>query len=74
MTERDAAPSPAAMRMRRSRERRREGLRCLRVELRATEISALIRKGFLKSETRTERKAIVQALNTFLEIKLDCTP
>jgi hypothetical protein len=33
----DAVPSPAAMRMRRSRERRREGLRCIRVELRETE-------------------------------------
>jgi hypothetical protein len=74
MTERDAVPSPAAMRMRRSRERRREGLRCLRVELRETEIDALIRKGMLKSETRNDRKAIIQGLYEFLEDKLDDSP
>jgi hypothetical protein len=74
MTERDAAQSPAAMRMRRSRERRLEGLRCLRVELRATEIDALIRKGLLKSEARNERKAILQALYAFLEDNLDGPP
>ncbi len=74
MTERDAVPSPGAMRMRRSRERRREGLRCLRVELRATEIDALIRKGLLKSETRNERKVILQALDAFLEDNLDGPP
>jgi hypothetical protein len=64
--------SPAAMRMRRSRERRRDGLRCLRVELRETEIDALVRRGFLKLEARNERKAIIEALYCFLERNLDC--
>jgi hypothetical protein len=42
--------SPAAERMRLHRERRKSGMRCLMIELRETEIDALIRKGFLKAE------------------------
>ena len=38
-----ASPTPAAERMRRHRERRREGLRCLWVELHETELDALVR-------------------------------
>jgi hypothetical protein len=60
--------------MRRSRERRRGGLRCLRVELRETEVSALIRGGFLKSEARNEPNAIVHALYSFFERHLGCNP
>jgi hypothetical protein len=41
--------SPAAARMRRHRKRRRDGLRCLTVQLRETEIEALIHKGLLHS-------------------------
>ena len=41
--------SPAADRMRLHRQRRRAGMRCLMIELRETEIDALIRKGFLKA-------------------------
>jgi hypothetical protein len=37
--------SPAAERMRRHRQRRRDGLRCLTVELRDREIDELIRRG-----------------------------
>jgi hypothetical protein len=37
-----AAPSAAAERMRRHRQRRRDGLRCLIIELRETEIDVLI--------------------------------
>ena len=70
----DAVPSPSAMRMRRSRERRREGLRYLRIELRATEIDALVRKQYVKSEARNERNAIIQGLYEFLEEKLDDAP
>jgi hypothetical protein len=36
------------------RERRRHDSRCLTIELRETEIDALIRKGLLKSETRND--------------------
>jgi hypothetical protein len=35
--------------------------------LRETEVSALIRGGFLKSEARNEPNAIIQALYGFLE-------
>jgi len=41
--------SPAAARMRRHQKRRRDGLRCLTVQLRETEIEALIHKGLLHS-------------------------
>jgi hypothetical protein len=40
--------SPAALRMRRSRQRRREGLRSLTIEVRATEIELLIEWGLLE--------------------------
>jgi hypothetical protein len=38
--------------MRLHRERRRQGLRCLMIELRETEIDVLIGKGLLNSEMR----------------------
>jgi hypothetical protein len=38
----EATRSPAAQRMRRHRERRRDGLRCLTIELRETEMDALV--------------------------------
>jgi len=46
--------SAAAERMRLHRERRRLGLRCLMIELRETEIDALVRRGLLKWETRND--------------------
>jgi|SRR5581483_5733567 hypothetical protein len=61
------ASSPAASRMRRHRERRRDGLRCLRIKLRATEIEALIDKGLLKPETRNDAKSIIEALYAFFD-------
>ncbi len=67
-------PSPAAERMRRHRERRRDGMRCLRVELRDTEIAALVRKGLLKPETRSDQNAIADALYDYLERTLDPLP
>ena len=67
-------PSPAAERMRRHRERRREGVRCLWVELHDTEIDALIRKGLLKPETRHDENAIADALYGHLERTLDSLP
>jgi hypothetical protein len=70
MIEGGATLSPAAMRMRRSRERRRDGLRCLLVEIRATEINALVRRGFLKRDARNEQNAIVEGLYRFLEHSL----
>jgi hypothetical protein len=59
--------SAAAERMRRYRERRRDGLRCVIIELRETEIDALIRKEMLKTDTRNDPYAIEMALYEFLE-------
>jgi hypothetical protein len=65
-----AARSAAAERMRRYRERRRGGLRCLTIELRGTEIDALARNGFLKADARNDPYAIEVALYEFLERNL----
>jgi hypothetical protein len=55
-------PSPAAARMRLHRDRRRRGLRCLMIELRETEIDALIGKRLLNSETRNDPGAVCDAI------------
>jgi hypothetical protein len=68
------APSPAAERMRRHRERQRDGLRCLTIELRETEIDALIQKGLLTEDNRQNPEAIITALYDFLDGTLDTTP
>ena len=57
-----SARTPAAERMRLHRERRRRGLRCLMIELRETEVDALIRGGLLEQETRNDRNAVLKAL------------
>jgi hypothetical protein len=74
MNQTDSRPSPAAERMRRHRERRRDGLRCLIVELRETEVDALIRTGLLNSETRNDTSAVIDALYEFLDSTLGATP
>ena len=58
---------PSAERMRRHRERRRRGLRCLTIELSDMEIEALIRMGLLRSETRNSPRAISDALYEHFE-------
>jgi hypothetical protein len=59
--------SPAAERMRNHRERRKAGMRCFNVELRETEIDALIRKGFLKADARNDTQAIIDALYSYFD-------
>ena len=59
--------SPAAARMRRHRQRRRYGLRCLVIELRATEIEALIRMQYLKPEMRNDARSVIAALYEYLD-------
>jgi hypothetical protein len=54
--------TPAAQRMRLHRERRRRGLRCLMIELRETDVDALIRGGLLEHGTRNDRNAVLKAL------------
>ena len=72
----DAALPPAvqaltgAQRMRRHRERQRQHLRCLMVELREGEIEGLIQRGWLARDRRTDRAAIRTALYHYLEDNL----
>jgi hypothetical protein len=57
-----AARSAAAERMRMHRERRRQGLRCLTIELHVTEIDALVGSGLLKAEMRNDPEEVTVAL------------
>jgi hypothetical protein len=66
--------SPAAERMGRHRERRREGLRCFIIELRVTEIEALVRIGMLKADARNDLQAVRDALYAYLDRTLGATP
>ena len=65
--------TPAAERMRRHRQRRRDGLRRLTIELRDSEIDELIRRGLLKSEMRNDDTEIIDALYVHLDWTLDQT-
>ena len=71
MNEPRSCPSPAAERMRRHRERRREGLRCVTVELRETEIDALVQKGLLKTDARNDTRAVREALYQYFDRTLN---
>jgi hypothetical protein len=62
-----ASRSPAAERMRRHRQRRRDGFRCLIIELRETEVDVLIRKGLLPAENRQDYASVQSALYAFLD-------
>ena len=63
-------PSLATERMRRHRQRRREGLRCLTIEIYETEVDALILNGLLKAETRNNSFAVIEALYRHLKCTL----
>jgi hypothetical protein len=57
----------AAERMRRSRERRRKGLRFLTIEIREAEIDQLIRRKRLAAEDRENSDALRRALYEYLD-------
>jgi hypothetical protein len=61
------ARSSAAERMRLHRERRPNGMRSLWIELRVTEIDALVRIGLLKVQTRNDPNALREALYGYLD-------
>jgi hypothetical protein len=67
MNNSDPRRSPAAERMRLHRERRRNGMRPLWIELRVKEIDALVMIGLLKVETRNDLNAIREALYEYLD-------
>jgi hypothetical protein len=59
--------SPVASRMRLHRQRRRMGLRCIVIELRATEIGELVRRGLLTEDARNDRFALRKAMYSHLD-------
>jgi hypothetical protein len=62
--------SAAAARMRRHRQRKREGLRLMQVLLRESEINALIVSGLLHEERRNDATDVAQALHEFFDRSL----
>jgi hypothetical protein len=56
------SPSPRAVRMRRHRKQRRQGLRSVRILLDETDRDALIRMGLLKEEQRHDIEALQTAV------------
>jgi hypothetical protein len=66
--------SAAVERMRLHRERRRQGLRCLTVELRETEIDTLIQRGMLDADARNDPGAVCKALYAHLDSTLGEMP
>ena len=56
-----------ARRMRASRQRRREGLRCVILELREVEIDRLIDLGHLRQDEREDRNQVLLAMYRFLD-------
>jgi hypothetical protein len=63
--------SPTAERLRLHRERKKNGMRCLLIELREAEIDALVRRGHLKPETRNDVGAITGALYAWFDSELN---
>jgi hypothetical protein len=56
-----------ALRMRETRRRRREGMRCVMLDLREAEIDRLIQLGYLSTEDRGDRNQVLLALYRFLD-------
>jgi hypothetical protein len=59
--------STAIERMRVSRARRKKGLRCITVEVRDEEITALVRAGLLEREKSSDVYEIAGALHRFFD-------
>ena len=62
-----ARSSSPAERMRLYRNRRRSGMRTVRILLHVTEIEALIRKGYLDHKSRDDRDAVEFAISSFVD-------
>ena len=62
--------SPAAERMRRYRERKKGGLRCIFIEVRDDEVRELQARGYLPAGRSDDPDAVVEALYEFLEDNL----
>jgi hypothetical protein len=66
--------SAAAQRMQRHRKRKRQGLRCVSVQLRETEIDVLIKMGLLTADARNDPLAVRKAVHTHFDRTLTPTP
>lgn len=60
-------PSPAAVRMRRTRTRRREGMRTIRCDISAAHIEALGRAGFLDPGKRDEASEVARGVGRLMD-------
>jgi hypothetical protein len=69
MTEDTSTPPAvsAAARMRRHRDRRRKKLVCVLIELRETEIDALVTKGLLQQDSRGDPNAVRRGLYAYFD-------
>ena len=63
----DTRITAGALRMRASRRRRREGLRCVTLDRRKNEIDRLIQLGHLRQAGREDRNQVLLALYCFLD-------
>jgi hypothetical protein len=61
------ARSAAAERMRVHRERRRSGLRCFTLQIRAREIDVLVQRGLLSPDARNDPYEVKMALYRHLD-------
>jgi hypothetical protein len=59
-------PSLSTPRARLSKQRKRQGLRCITVLLHRAQIGYLVRKGFLDDDQRGDREAVRRAFDGFL--------
>jgi hypothetical protein len=64
----EGSPTQGAERMRRYRERRRRGLSCIKVQLRRSEVDALIACKLLEPTERENRRALAAALHRYLDV------
>ncbi len=62
-----AKRSPAAERMRAYRKRRREGMRCVTLDLREREIDRLVEFGYLRQDDREDPNEVLLAMYPFLD-------
>lgn len=60
----------AAERMRRTRKRRRDGLRFVGIDVRDSEVAALVRRGLLAEAERDDPGAIAEAVCELLDFIL----
>ena len=62
--------SSVAHRMRLHRARKLAGLRCLTLEVRESEIAALVRRGLLRSDSQNDDRAVRDAFYSLLDRSL----